>query len=400
MGANKKWNGYRSYQYLEENVDYRGFVLVPEVGRVASHRVELSDAEERRAQNLLAKNILISMHDHPVVAPRDISLIFEQKRLGRDITGFEGLAASGLDCVFDNLMDGICTITSQMGWKWNDILHDLGMRLCDLAHQDFVIVCDGVRDILRAHETGRLALVPTLEAATAIENEVDRVDALYGFGVRSMGIVYSEANALGAGLREAKDGGLTDLGRAVVRRMNKLGMVIDAAHCGDQTTLDIVEASEHPIFISHAGARSLWNTRRMKPDNVLEAMAKKGGVLGIEAAPHTTLTEKHPRHSLESYMEHFEYAVKLLGIDHVGFGPDTLFGDHVGLHHAYAKQLSISKATAGVKFTEVEYVDGLENPSEFPNIVRWLVKHDYSDEDIAKVVGGNALRVLKQVWIR
>jgi len=399
VGSDKKWSGYRSYQYLEENVDYRSFELCREIGRVASRRVEVSDAEERRAQNLLAKNIAISMHDHPVVAPADISLIFEQKRLGRDITGFEGLAASGLDCVFDNLMDGICTITSQMGWKWNDILHDLGMRLCDLAHQDLIIVCDGVRDVLAAHETGRIALVPTLEAATPIENELDRVDVLYGFGVRSMGIVYSEANALGAGLREAKDGGLTDLGRAVVRRMNKLGMVIDAAHCGDQTTLDIIEASEHPIYISHAGSRSLWNTRRMKPDNVLEAMARKGGVLGIEAAPHTTLTEKHPRHSVESYMEHFEHAVKLIGIDHVGFGPDTLFGDHVGLHHAYAKQLSIAKAHAGVKFTEVEYVDGLENPSEFPNIVRWLVKHGYSDGDIAKVIGGNALRVLKQVWI-
>jgi membrane dipeptidase len=274
------------------------------------------------------------------------------------------------------------------------------MRLCDLAHQDFVVVCDGVRDVLRAHADGRIALVPTLEAATPVENEVDRVDILYGFGVRSMGIVYSEANALGGGLRESIDGGLTDLGRAVVRRMNKLGMQIDAAHCGDRTTLDIIEASEHPIVISHAGCRAIWNTRRMKPNEVLEAMARKGGVLGIEAAPHTTLTERHPRHSIESYMEHFEYAVKLLGIEHVGFGPDTLFGDHVGLHHAFATQLSIGKAHAGQRFQEVPYVDGLENPADFPNIVRWLVRHGYKDEDIAGAVGGNALRVMKTVWIR
>ncbi len=73
-------------------------------------------------------------------------------------------------------MDGICTITSQAGWKWNDILHDLGMRLCDLAHQEFVLVCDGVRDVVKAHAEGRIALVPTLEAATPIEDEVDRVD--------------------------------------------------------------------------------------------------------------------------------------------------------------------------------------------------------------------------------
>ncbi|HEV8306903.1 MAG TPA: membrane dipeptidase [Methylomirabilota bacterium] len=400
MGTNKKSAGYRSYQYLEENVDYRGFHLARELGRVPSRRVEVSPDEEARVQRLLADHVVVSMHDHPVVSPEDITQIFEQKRRGRDFTGFQGLAASGLDCVFDNLMDGICTITSPAGWKWTDVLHDLGMRLCDLAHQDFVIVADGMRDILKAHAEGRVALVPTFEAATPIENEVDRVDILYGFGVRSMGLVYSEANALGSGLREPQDGGLTDLGRAVVRRMNKLGMQIDAAHCGDRTTLDIIEASEHPIVISHAGCRALWNTRRMKPNEVLEAMARKGGVLGIEAAPHTTLTDRHPLHSIESYMEHFEYAVKLLGIDHVGFGPDTLFGDHVGLHHAYAAHLSIGKAHAGKKFQEVPYVDGLENPADYPNIVRWLVKHDYKDEDIVKAVGGNALRVLKQVWIR
>jgi membrane dipeptidase len=400
MGVNKQYKGYQSYQYLEENSDYKSFTLAKEVGRVPSRQIALSPAEERRVQVLLAHNIAISMHDHPVVVPEDVSEIFEQKRRGRDFTGYAGLATSGLDCVFDNLMDGICTITSQAGWKWNDILHDLGMRLCDLAHQDFIIVCDGVRDIIKAHETEQLALVPTLESATPIENELDRVDVLYGFGVRSMGIAYSEANALGSGLREARDGGLTELGRQAVRRMNKLGILIDAAHCGDQTTLDIIAASEQPIVISHAGARSLWNTRRLKPDNVLEALAAKGGVLGIEAAPHTTLTKQHPQHSIESCMEHFEYAVKLIGIEHVGFGPDTMFGDHVGLHHAYAAHFSIAQVLGGKTYEEVEYVDGLENPADFPNIIRWLVQHGYSDADIAKVMGGNALRVLKQVWVR
>ena len=219
MRVNRQYRGYRSYQYLEGNVDYKSFRLAKEIGRVSSHQIELSQTEEQRVRKLLAENIAISMHDHPVVVPENISEIFEQKRRGRDFTGFEGLAASGLDGIFDNLMNGLCTITSQAGWKWNDILHDLGMRLCDLAHQDFIVVCDGVRDIIKAHETGRLALVPTLESATPIENELDRIDVLYGFGVRSMGIAYSEANALGSGLREARDGGLTDLGRQVIRRI-------------------------------------------------------------------------------------------------------------------------------------------------------------------------------------
>jgi membrane dipeptidase len=100
-------------------------------------------------------------------------------------------------------------------------------------------------------------------------------------------------------------------------------------------------------------------------------------------------------------MEHFEYVAGLAGIDHVAFGPDTLFGDHVGLHHAFASQLSISSAQSGVQFKEVEYVKGLENPSEvMPNVARWLVSHGYSDEEIAKVMGLNVLRVLEETWAR
>jgi membrane dipeptidase len=100
-------------------------------------------------------------------------------------------------------------------------------------------------------------------------------------------------------------------------------------------------------------------------------------------------------------MEHFAYCADLVGIDHVAFGPDTLFGDHVGLHHYFAKQLSIKSARGAQPFEEVEYVDGIENPAEaFPNIVRWLVKHDYSDGDISKAIGGNVMRVLEEVWFR
>ena len=101
-------------------------------------------------------------------------------------------------------------------------------------------------------------------------------------------------------------------------------------------------------------------------------------------------------------MEHFEYCVDLVGIDHVTFGPDLLFGDHVGLHKAFAAQLSIGAShAAGEDFPRVEYVEGLENIAEaWPNIVRWLVKHGYSDDEIRKVIGANTLRVLREIWGR
>jgi len=396
-----KYSGYSSFQYLESGSDYREFALAKELDRVPSRKVEVSDAQEQRVQRLLDEQLAISLHDHCFVVPADFADLAEYRRQGRDFTGYAGMAQSGLDAVFDNLMDGTATITSKAGWKWDDIIYDLGMRLSDLAHQEFIVRGETIDDIRRAKENGQIAFIASLEAATAIENEVDRLDILYGLGIRSSGIAYSEANTLGSGLKEARDGGLTELGRQAVRRMNKLGIAIDVSHSGDQTSLDTIEVSDKPIFITHAGARGLWDTKRMKPDTVLKAMAAKGGVIGIEAAPHTTLTKKNPKHSIESFMEHFEYCADLIGIDHVAFGPDTLFGDHVGLHHYFAKQLSIKSAHGAQAFEEVEFVDGIENPAEaFPNIVRWLVKHDYSDGDIAKAIGGNVMRVLQEAWFR
>jgi len=397
----KTYTGYKAYGYLEAGADYRAFRLARELDRVPSRKVEVSADQEQRVQRLLDENLVISLHDHPVVMPERPAEIFEQRREGRDVTGYEGLSVSGLDAVFDNLMDGTALVTSRAGWKWDDIILDLGMRLCDVAHQDLVVRAETTGDIRAAKANGQIALVACLEAATPIENEVDRLDVLYGLGIRQSGIAYSEANTLGSGLREPCDGGLTEFGRRAVRRMNKLGIAIDISHSGDQTSMDTIEVSEQPIFITHVGARALWNTRRMKPDPIFKACADKGGVIGIEAAPHTTLTEKHPRHSIESFMEHFEYIANLVGIDHVAFGPDTMFGDHVALHELFASQLSIT-ASRGQQPTQlVEYVDGIENPAEaFPNIVRWLVKHGYSDTDIGKVIGANVMRVLGQVWWR
>lgn len=398
MGSHKRYNGEVSFAYLRAGDDYRVFELAEEIGRVKSTRIELSKTEEDRVDELVEKCIMISLHDHPSVYPKNISELFDYVRQNRIFLGYRGLATSGLDAVFDGLLDGTNLITSNYPWRWDSTVYEIGMRLCDIAHQDFVIRGERVDDIRRAHREGRLALILHLEGASMIENELDRVDILYGLGVRCMGLVYSDSNMIGGGLKEKGDGGLTEFGYRVVERMNRLGMAIDLAHVGDRTSLDVIEASHKPVFITHAGSRTVWGTKRMKPDEVLHAMAERGGVIGLEAAPHTTLSQAHPKHTIESVMDHFKYLEKLIGLDHIAFGPDTLFGDHVGLHRLFSKELSISQINTGVKYPTVEYVDGLENPSEFTNIIRWLVREGYSDQDIAKVVGENILRMLGQVW--
>ena len=389
-----------SYQYLEAGKDFVSYEMADQVERVEPYLLPLNAKEEEQVAYLAKESVIISLHEHPTIMPQNVERDLDAyERQGREHTAFLGLSHSYLDCVFDNMMDGTCTISSSAGWKWQDILHDLGMRRSDIAHQDFLILCEGVSDIYRAHNEGRLAWVPSIEGAAPIENELDRIDILYGLGVRLLGITYSESNALGSGLKERRDGGLTAFGRRAVERMNKLGMAIDCSHTGSLTTLDVIEHSTKPIFLSHVGARSLWNSKRLPPDEVLRACAAKGGVIGIEAAPHTTITHNNPAHNLDSYMEHFEYIKDLVGIDHVAFGPDTLYGDHVGLHRHYASQLSTKGTQASSEFPEVDYVQGLENPTEAShNILRWLVKHDYSTEDIQKVLGKNILRVLHEVW--
>jgi membrane dipeptidase len=96
------------------------------------------------------KNTIIDLHEHPVFYPEDMAQLPELNGLGRQFTDYEDLAKAGADCVFDHMMDGMSYVTSFNGWKWTDVVHDLGNRLCDLSHQDLVIPCRGVGDIREA----------------------------------------------------------------------------------------------------------------------------------------------------------------------------------------------------------------------------------------------------------
>ena len=396
------YKGYKAYEYLEEGKDFPKFEWA-DWDWAGRHVVELEPEQEARVAELLAKYPYVSVHDHPTLFPKDVTSkqnIDNVMRNGREMTAYEALAYSNIDCVFDNQLDGVNIISSPGGWKWIDIIHDLGMRLCDLDHQDFIIHCKTVDDIFAAKKAGKIAMVFVVEGAAPIENEVDRIDILYGLGVRQLGVTYSESNALGNGCKEVHDGGLTMFGKQCVERMNKVGMLIDVSHCGPQTAYDAITYSKKPIIMSHVGAKGVWNTKRMASDEMIQAVAAKGGVVGIEAAPHTTMSKTKMTHDLDSFMEHFEYVKNMVGIDHVGFGVDCLYGDHVGVHHAFAQALSIAATSkTGAEYEEVPYVKYLENPTESSwNIIRWLVKHNYSDEDIGKVIGGNAIRVLQEVW--
>ena len=408
MGKKKVYDGYKAYDYLEAGFDYRVFELCKEFGRVPPYLVPLSKGEEERFEDFIEKNIIIDLHEHPVLWPEDMSQAMELQQMGRDFTAYEALSKAGIDCVFDNLMDGTAYVTSYSGWKWNDVIHDIGVRLCDLHHQSMVTHCKTVRDIHDAAENGKVALVLCLESATPIENELDRIDVLHGIGVRSMGICYSESNMLGGGMGETRlDSGLTDFGYDAVKRMNKVGILVDVGHTNDRTAIETIEASDKPVYNSHSGPAAIAQGHTTG-DEVLHVFAESDGLIAVGGAGRGLRTRKNPVGSIESYMECVEYCIDLMGIDHVGCGPDTLYGDHQGLYeYWYARKLG-KHDRPGRKVEEPfpvpegvadpGYVKGLENPNEFVNIARWMIKHGYSDGEIAKIIGLNALRMLEKVW--
>lgn len=396
MEPKKRWDGYTSFSYLVPGEDFEAFALARQIDRVEPFVYPLDDEQELRAQRLWRDSVCISLHDHGGIMPADLGENEAYIRQGREFYGYEGLAASGLDAIFENFLDGTSSITSMHGWKWTDVIHDLGMHLADVAHQKLVVVGRTASDIVDAHASGRIAMIPCLEGAAPIENELDRLDVLYGLGIRMIGVAYSESNQLGGGVKDPGDGGLTAFGLKAITRMNRLGMAIDVSHTGDVTAMQTCAASRQPVFLSHSGARALFEERKLKTDDLLKAVAGTGGVCGVEASPHTTITASHPRHTIESVMEHVEHCIDVMGIDHVGFGPDLVFGDHVGLHRLYADEMDTG---AVGDHPWVDHVEGIENLSEFPNLIRWLVAHGYSDEQVGKLAGGNVLRALEQVWV-
>lgn len=388
MGGEKNYQGYQPFDYLEAGVDYREFDLAEMHSGFEPYQLPLDSEQEERLAEIQREMAIISAHEHPSVFPADMEgELRDYINQGRLFTPYDYLAESNLDALFDMHLAGISNIYSQQGWKWDEIVHAIGMRAADIAHQDFVFRATDTDDIRRANAEGKLAFVPALESAAMIENELDRIEILYGLGIRSLGITYNTSNALGTGGSDVhqRDGGLTGFGAEAVERMNKVGMAISVSHASPQTSLDVCEVSKKPVLDTHTLAAGV---SRGASDEVLQAVADTGGILSVVASAMIP--------DLEHFMKHFEYMVDLVGIDHVSFGPDLLYGDHRGLLETMAKQYDLSLPE---NIRDRDHVEGIENATEaWDNIVRWLIREDYSDEEIEKVLSGNLLTTLDEIW--
>jgi membrane dipeptidase len=383
----------RSYPYLSGLASPAPQVpavpLAPDVDRVPVVAPELSAEQQRRVAALLGRGPVVSLHDHPIRLPSPLTAQTWAAHVaaGRDHLGHAGLDRSGLTGIFASALGGL---------PMADLLRWLAFLDADIAHSSRLeLALDAAAFDLQPGRN-RLAVGLSLEDLTPVGSDLTGIEVLYGVGVRQAGLTYNAANALGCGLAEADDTGLTSTGRAAVELMNAIGMLVDLGHVGDRTSIDAAAHSRRPVVISHAGARRVWNSARMKPDDVLKAVADTGGVIGVEAAPNSTRTPGRAEHDLDAVMAHVEYCAELLGVDHVALGPDTMFGDHLALYAATGA--SPMPPPPGEPDAVSPFVAGMENPAEsHRNAAAWMVVHGWSDSDAAKILGANVVRVIKEV---
>jgi membrane dipeptidase len=257
-----------------------------------------------------------------------------------------------------------------------------------VAVDEGLLLASTTRDIRTARDRGRVAVVFDLEDSAPLGGRLERVQELYDLGVRTMLPTYNRQNAAGSGCLDAVDGGLTEYGRALVRQMNAVGMVVDGSHCSIRTGLDLCDVSQQPVIYGHACMRTVWEHPRNITDEQARACAATGGVIGITGVgiflgPNDA--------SIEALLRHVDHAVDLVGPEHVGLSTDFVF-DERGLDVGPDDRYLFDES-----YAQWDEIDDLP-PERLLEVEDGLRDRGYPDKAVTAILGGNFLRVAEQVW--
>jgi membrane dipeptidase len=335
--------------------------------------VPLGDEEGKRANRLFDQLVTIDMHTHIFGS---VHFHFE----------YEPVRQSGMTCCFEAV--------PALSEDFHESMELLGRYRSLVEAEPGLVSAFRAEDIVAAKRDGKQAVMYQLEPQT-MGRDLSRIDAAYGLGVRMMLLTFNTRNYIGDGCGERTNSGLSYLGIEMVERLNDIGIMIDLSHCGVQTSLDAIKFSTDPVLFNHTGAQALNPpVTRLKTDEQIRAVADKGGLIGISAIPNQLSSQ--PEQGIEDMLNHIDYVANLVGIEHVVIGLDNTFHDQVAFHRKLAASKSIDLEKAGITLA-AGYMYGIESPLEWRNIVRGLVSRGYTDDEIEKVVSGNALRVMEEV---
>ena len=255
-------------------------------------------------------------------------------------------------------------------------------------HGDDYILVETTADIEVAVAEGKLGVFFDLEGGCVLADQLSMVELYYDLGARWMLIAYNQNNSLGGGCQD-DDQGLTAFGREVLDEMARVGMVACCSHTGYRTTMAVMEHSSKPVIFSHSNPLGLREHKRNITDDAILACAATGGVVCLNGVG-IFLGENDARS--ETIARHIDYIVEKAGIDHVGIGLDYVF-DMEELNE-YVRQNPQTFPPEGGYAEGVNFVE----PEQAPEMVDALLSLGYQDGDIAKILGGNLMRVARQVW--
>jgi membrane dipeptidase len=366
-----------------------------------------------RAMNLHREAIVIDTHNDITSAITDRGFdMGARDTSGRNQTDIPRMKEGGLDADFFAIY--VASSYARNGGAARRALDMIdGVYEQARRHPESLEMAFTSHDIRRIHKTGKIAALMGIEGGHAIEDSLSALRQFYQLGVRYMTLTHTNTNNWADSSGDVNNprvkhhNGLTDFGREVVREMNRLGMMVDISHVSDKTFWDAIETSQAPVIASHSSARALTDVPRNMTDDMLIAVAKKGGVVMVNfgksfvntkyvkpspeiqakmdeirnqySGDTTTMRAKlrelqgpPPHVTLDMLIDHFVHIAKVAGINHVGIGSDF---DGVG----------------------GQLPEGMEDISKLPAITYELLKRGYSDSDVKKVLGENILRTMADV---
>lgn len=340
---------------------------------------ELSDGEKQRALDLYQKAIVVDgLNGSP---SQYIQKIRDAGVTAANFTSFQNYHIYR----YGNLHEVLVCISD-----WLDMADE---------HPDAILLALRSADIERAKREKKTAMILGLQNPKPIEDERLGLSGVidYDFrplrifhrlGVRIIQIACDQRSVVGDGCIERTNAGLSDFGVKLVEEMNRLGVAIDLGHPGKATTLDAIEFSKYPVIFSHANVRAICDNPRNKGDEEIKALAEKGGVMGVTVMG--AFVSKKPRPTIEDALDHIDYVVNLVGADHVGIGSDLAQGRH-------PEEMTNINRRPDVWGTFPWHMC-IDDVSQFSQFAEGLVARGYSDEEILKILGGNFMRVFKNVW--
>jgi membrane dipeptidase len=320
-----------------------------------------------------------------------IAVMADEALLRGELAGYwEGWDASGVDAV----MVTVGELGEDGPFTYENAIRDLARWSEKFEATDRFVNVAHAADAERAHAEHKTGIILNFQNTEHLGADLDALEEFYDLGIRSIQLTYNSHNLVGDGCMVRDPSGLSGFGVQVVNTMNELGILVDVSHCSHPTAFDALEASDKPIAITHGFAKALNGHDRGSSDDLIRAVGERG-YIGVVLVPF--FLTKDPVATLDHFLRHVDHIVGLAGADHVGIATDWT----PPMPPRLQAMLTATMQSLGFRPEHrVDWgssVEGFSRWEEWPNITGALLAHGYSDDEVRGIIGGNFVRIFREV---